>query len=437
MNRRISRRYGPWSPPWQCSSCWCLPAWEWSSSKIVHNGQETTVEAPQGSTVHVDANQGKISLTLPIEENSEMASLMRRTREAIEMKQWLRAYVAMWRIEGQFRDTSAHMQRPKEIDELKRQIAEHIDVRAVEYHEGYVLNHRPNMTEAWSTTNSPNRDSQRIPLTTKQHDMKQVEEENSEGFGINAPARRDPSDADSWADMVRLLEQRAACKKGLLAMRVFLEEPASNDVIQSKGNQNCQTMAIRSMAGGRYKQTANGDPVLFQPTCVNRCSLCIESLRHGSAQIETTIQAEKVAVLGDIVLLRPNGKTLSRLELLRDDPPKMTSNAAVPQAGNDFLLGRLTAGGKFGVRVSLRAGEMIDAGQFSPRQDLDRLDCQPAQALASRSARRKGRREYGSAIDSSGGLAEPEITPGGNTSGSGSGVGGMGGGFFYSGLHCQ
>lgn len=258
-----------------------------------------------------------------VSADAELLALYARAQQFVEAQDYLRAHVALQRIEElcrfgglRFRDAATRSLRQEDLRRLSDRVLSHIDIHAVEYHDGYVLYRSPNTTKPWT-------------------------------------------------ELLALLQQWPQNKYGLLAMRIFLENPSVEDVIQLTNQRSCQALNLANASGSRCIQIVDGQPAVVRRMGSSLCRFRIGSLRHASPQIEAEIPVRTVTALGDIVLLRPDEGAMGRLELFLDTH-QANKTKSVNRLQNHFLVGPITAGGQFGMPVSLPDNDWYNAGLFAP-----------------------------------------------------------------------
>ena len=145
---------------------------------------------------------------------------------------------------------------------------------------------------------------------------------------------------------------------------MFLEDPSLVNVIQVKGEESCNMLDATTAAGCMYTQVADGGLAAVRRLGGERCSFRIGTLKHGSPTIEASIPLRRTTVLGDVVLLRPAPERTGRLHIAWD---ARRAKVAPPSESveSEFLLGRITAGGPYGFRVTVQPGPGLNAGQLS------------------------------------------------------------------------
>jgi hypothetical protein len=248
------------------------------------------------------------------DEASELRALGSRAYQMLQNKEFLRAHVALRRIDERFHGTPAYAKWEKELQRLAKNVAAHIDLEAVEDHDDYVL--------------------------------------------YNAPSTAKP-----WPALVRSFEQKLRGTPSTLLLRVFLEDPSRPDVIQVKGEGSCNMLDVATASGCAYVQIADGGLAAVWRGGGERCTFRIGALQHGSPTIEASIPFRRTTVLGDVVLLRPAPERTGQLHIAWDIRRKKVANSPA-SVDSDFLLGRITAGGLYGLSVKLRPGAGFDAGQL-------------------------------------------------------------------------
>ena len=161
-----------------------------------------------------------------LEKLSELGGLANLALARAEAGDYLRSYVALKHLE----ELSRHGAKPVGSDELSADdikrlnrllelIGDHIDVNAVECHEDYVL-------------------------------------------------YRKAIDSEPWKQLLKSLKGR----RGLLAMRVFLEDSSLEEAIQLRGERGCNMLALDSMSKGALVQIADGEPAVVSRTGGGDCA---------------------------------------------------------------------------------------------------------------------------------------------------------------------
>lgn len=255
-------------------------------------------------------------------DDQELRDLTCRARRLIEAEDYLRAYVALQRIDelrrfgGRcLRDLPGYGDWMDVLRRLSETVAAHLDVKAVEQQEGYFLYHNPGK-------------------------------------------------AEPWAELLQSVQEQRKHTRGLV-LRVFLEDPSQKEVIQLCGERGCQMLRLPAMHRSRYSQIANGELAVVERLGREDGCFRIGTLRHTSPQIEVSFGEGPMIVLGDIVLLRPGREGMGRLELFLDTQQMNKADiGGTPR--NRFLLGPITAGGLYGTAISLPENTSYDAGSFAP-----------------------------------------------------------------------
>ena len=324
----------------------------------LHPGQKTDVQIvlPESSTESI----------FPITTDKDLRVFIEQAQRLIESKNYLNAHVALRRIEklGRMPDyTQAYAKHQSELKQLSQQVSENIDLKAVEYHDEYVLYRKA-----------------------------------------------------SWTDQLKSLKGQ----RGVLVMRVFLEEPSLSDIIQLSGERNCNMMQLRSTSDGyngslgAFLQISDGNPAIVNRLNGDNCSFRIGTLHHSSPIIEATIPAGKATALGDIVLLRPKEEMTGRLILFLEASQAEMEKANFPKANmNNFLIGRVTAGGIYGQPLTANG---ID-GLLSPPSDVALLTPGKLWLVWAANPRQRWQIDISAGkttevrfhLDSSGKLADPQI----------------------------
>ncbi len=119
-----------------------------------------------------------------------------------------------------------------------------------------------------------------------------------------------------------------------------------------------------ALVGSRYLQIGDGGLAAVERLAGDWCSFRMGTLQHSSPTVEASIPNGKTMVLGDIVLLRPSENAMGRVELLLDSRQAEAADRVEPPVGR-FLLGRIMAGGLYGLKVALPDRANYDAGLFT------------------------------------------------------------------------